>query len=88
MLVILSNSNVRRISFSVLFTSYFWFCNDIISVLFTLHFPQDANHSQYSDCPGFRMLYEGYYMSDEEGQEELEEVQMELKKKEEEVNLA
>ena len=32
------------------------------------------------------MLYEGYYMSDDEGQEELEEVQMELKKKEEEVS--
>ena len=31
------------------------------------------------------MLYEGYHMNDDEGQEELEEVQMELKKKEEEV---
>ncbi|KAL5270715.1 hypothetical protein ACHWQZ_G001411 [Mnemiopsis leidyi] len=35
---------------------------------------------------GLRMLYEGYYMSDDEGQEELEEVQMELKKKEEEID--
>lgn len=35
---------------------------------------------------GFRMLYEGYHMSDDEGQEELEEVQMELKKKEEEID--
>lgn len=34
---------------------------------------------------GVRMLYEGYNMSDDEGQEELEEVQLELKKKEEEM---
>jgi len=34
---------------------------------------------------GVRMLYEGYNMNDDEGQEELEEVQMELKKKEEEM---
>jgi len=35
---------------------------------------------------GLRMLYEGYHMNDDEGQEELEEVQMELKKKEEELD--
>ena len=38
-----------------------------------------------SSLPGLRMLWEGYHMKDDEGQEELEEVQMELKKKEEEV---
>ena len=35
---------------------------------------------------GFRMLYEGYNMKPGEGQEELEEVQADLRKKDEEVN--
>lgn len=35
---------------------------------------------------GLKMLYESYHMNDEEGKEELEEVQMELKKKEEEID--
>ena len=34
---------------------------------------------------GFKMLYEGYYMSPNEGQEEFEEVQSDLRKKEDEV---
>jgi len=36
---------------------------------------------------GLKMLRDGYYMSSTEGQEELEEVQSDLRKRDDEVNL-
>lgn len=76
-------SSINSLLFSLLcFTAALGFATTIIPRWFTYY----ASTLLFAIF-GLRMLRDGWYMSPDEGQEELEEVQADLKKRDEEVSL-